>query len=111
MTRILGKIFITSLTLLFVAKLVPGIHLESFYTALFAAILLGVMNLIARPILILITLPVTILTLGLFIFIINAVIFGFVADVIPGFAVDSMLDALIGSIIVSIVSTTANKLL
>ncbi len=109
--HIIGKILITALALLFVAWLIPGIDIANFYVALFAAVFLGVLNLVARPILVLLTLPVTILTLGLFIFCINAALFGLVAYVLDGFVVAGFLDALIGSVLVSVISAVGNKLL
>lgn len=105
---ILLRILITAGALLLCAYLVPGIIVSSVLVAVVAAIVLGLLNLIARPILILLTLPITIVSLGLFIFVINAIVFALAASLVPGFAVAGFVPALIGSLIVSIVSTVAN---
>lgn len=108
---IIIRILITALALLIVERFIPGIEVEGLYTAVIAAILLGLLNLIARPILIILTLPVTILTLGLFIFVINAGIFFFVASFVDGFTVSGFVPAFLGSVIVSIISAAGNRLL
>ena len=107
--KIIGRVLVSALALLVAAYLVPGIEVSSLYIALIAAAVLGLLNLTARPVLIVLTLPITILTLGLFIFIINALLFWFVASFIDGFVVDGFLPALIGSVVVSIVSAVGNK--
>lgn len=109
--KIIIRILITALALLIVEHFIPGISINSFYTAVLAAIILGVLNLFVRPILIILTLPINILTLGLFTFIINASIFWFVASFVEGFSVSGFLPALLGSIVVSILSTFGNKLI
>ena len=109
--KIIAKILITALALLFVSEVVPGVEVENFYIAVIAALCLGLLNLIVRPILIVLTLPVTIMTLGLFIFVINAALFLFAASFIDGFAADSFIAALFGSLIVSVASLIANSVL
>ena len=109
--KILLKIVIGALALLGVAYLIPGVTVASFYTALIVSLILGLLNLIVRPILFVLTLPITIVTLGLFIFVLNALIFWFAASFIEGFSVSGFLPALVGSILVSMASTVANKLL
>ena len=108
--QILIKIVITAVALLVVEWLVPGITIDNFVTALIAAVILGLLNLIARPILVILTLPVTILTLGLFIFVINAALFLLAASFVDGFTVSGFIPALIGSLLVSIFSAMGNKL-
>lgn len=107
--KILARVLITALALLLVAELIPGIVVEGLFAAIIAAIILGLLNLIARPVLVVLTLPITILTLGLFIFIINAMLFWFVASFVEGFDVSGFWPALLGSLIVSIVSAIGNK--
>lgn len=107
--KLITKLLLVTLTLLLVASLVPGIEVDGFYTALIAAIVIGLLNLFVKPILVLLTLPITVLTLGLFLFVINAFLFWFAASFIEGFAVDGFLAALVGSLIVTIVSTFANR--
>ncbi len=104
------RLVITALSLVAVAYIVPGIQVDSFYIAIISAFILGLLNAVVRPVLIVLTLPITILTLGIFIFVINAGIFLFVARFIDGFTVDSFWYALLGSVLVSLASGVANNL-
>ena len=88
--------------LLLVAYLYPGVTVKSFTAAMIAALVLGLLNTIVRPLLVMLTLPVTLLTLGLFLFVINAMMFWAAAGVIDGFAVNGFVAALIGSLIYSL---------
>ncbi|MDX2217863.1 MAG: phage holin family protein [Burkholderiales bacterium] len=103
--------FINALALMAVAYLYPGVVVTNITAALIAALVLGLVNAVIRPILILLTLPATVLTLGLFIFVINALLFWFVGEVVPGFQVKGFMAALIGSILFSIISLLTNSLL
>lgn len=107
--KIITKVLLTTLVLLVVAEYVPGISVEGFYPALIAAIVLGLLNLIVKPILFVLTLPITVLTLGLFMFVINASLFWFAATFIDGFSVATFWHALLGSLIVSAASALASK--
>lgn len=109
MIQLVSKVLITALGLLLAAYLVPTIEVVSLYVAIIVAIVLGLLNLVVRPVLVILTLPVTIVTLGLFIFVINAALFAFVASFVDGFAVNGFFDALLGSLIVSVVSTIGNR--
>jgi putative membrane protein len=102
--------FINALALMLVAYLYSGVKVDSIFTALIAALVLGLVNAFVRPLLVLLTLPVTVLTLGLFIFIINAFLFSFVAEVVPGFTVTGFFAALIGSLMFSVVSLVTSWL-
>ena len=95
---------INAIALMAVAYLLPGIQVESLITALIAALVLGLVNTVIRPILILLTLPVTVVTLGLFIFVINGLLFWFVGSFIAGFVVAGFGWGVIGAIVYSIVS-------
>ncbi|HEU4677173.1 MAG TPA: phage holin family protein [Candidatus Paceibacterota bacterium] len=106
--RFLARLIITALSLVLVTYVVPGFEVSGFYPALIAALVLGILNAIVRPVLIVLTLPITILTLGLFIFVINAALFLFAASFIQGFAIASFGAALLGSILVSAISWVAN---
>lgn len=106
---ILLRILFNALGLLLIAKYVPGITVDSFYTAVVAAVILGVFNAILKPILVLLTLPITLLTLGLFSLVINAALFIFAASFIEGFAVESFWYALLGSLLMSLISTIGSK--
>lgn len=88
--------------LLLVAHLYPGVQVKSFTTALIAALVLGLFNTLLRPVLVLLTLPVTLLTLGLFLFVINALLFWATASVLDGFTVTGFWAALVGSLIYSL---------
>jgi putative membrane protein len=88
--------------LLLVAHLYPGVQVSNFTVALIAALVLGLFNAILRPLLVLLTLPVTVITLGLFLFVINALMFYFAASVLSGFNVRGFGAALIGSVIYSL---------
>ena len=107
--KIIIKLLFTALALLLAAYLVPGIVVASFYTALIIAVSLAVVNLIFKPILILLTLPINILTLGLFTFVINALLFWFLSTIVKGFYVEGFAAAFLGALIVSVVSYIGNK--
>ncbi len=96
--------FINALALMLVAYLYSGVKVDDIFSALIAALVLGLVNAVIRPLLVLLTLPVTVLTLGLFIFIINAFLFWFVAEVVKGFTVTGFMAALIGSLMFSVVT-------
>lgn len=98
------RLIINALIIIGIAYLVPGISVGSFYTALLVAIILGLINAIIRPIIILLTLPVNILTLGLFTLVINALLFWLVATIVKGFTVDGFLPAFWGALILWLVS-------
>lgn len=88
--------------LLLVAYLYPGVSVKSFGAAMIAAFVIGIFNTLLRPLLVLLTLPVTLLTLGLFLFVINALMFWAAANVLDGFSVSGFAAALIGSLIYSV---------
>ena len=104
MLSLIARWILNAAALVLVAYLYPGVTIERFLTAAIAALVLGLVNAVIRPILIILTLPVTLLTLGLFIFVINALLFWFVAEIVKGFHVDGFLAALIGSILYSLVT-------
>ena len=104
MLRLLVVWIIHTVALLGVAYLMPSVRIESLGAALIAALLLGLANTIVRPILILLTLPVTILTLGLFIFVINGLLFLAIAHLVSGFEVAGLWPAILAAIVYSIFS-------
>jgi putative membrane protein len=108
---IITKLLLTVLALLLISNFIPGITISSFYIALIVAVVLGIINLILKPILIILTLPINLLTLGLFTFFINAGIFWFVSTFIDGFTVDGFIPAFIGALIISLVYWIAEKLI
>jgi len=107
MIRILVHWLVNAAALLLVAYLYPGVHVESLPAALAAALVLGLVNVLIRPLIVILTLPVTILTLGLFLLVINALMFWLVAEVVHGFAVNDFGAALLGSILYSVITLVA----
>lgn len=98
-------------TLLLLAYYLPGMEVFGWYAALITAFVLGLVNAVLKPILVILTLPVNILTLGLFTFVINALLFWFVASFIEGFAVTGFWSAFQGALILSVVSWFVSGLL
>ena len=102
---------LNALALLAVAYLLPSIQVASFGAAMIAAVLLGLVNAVVRPVLILLTLPATLLTLGLFLFVINALMFWLAGSMIEGFAVESFWSAFFGALLYSVISWALSSLL
>jgi putative membrane protein len=111
MLRLLLVWIINAAALLALPYLFTSIRVDSFYAALAAALILGLINAVIRPILVLLTLPLTIVTLGLFIFVINGLLFWFVASFIKGFHVAGFWPAVFGAIVYSLISWAAAALL
>ncbi|OHB25133.1 MAG: hypothetical protein A2542_02180 [Parcubacteria group bacterium RIFOXYD2_FULL_52_8] len=109
MTSLLIRWLVNALALLAVAYIVPGIVVSSFYIALIVAVILGIVNVTLKPLLLLLTLPITVLTLGLFALVINALCFWFVASFIDGFAVSGFFSAFLGALFYSIATAIANR--
>lgn len=91
------------------AYLIDGIWVEGFFSALFAAAILGILNLLFRPIVLILTLPINILTLGLFTFVINALMLKMASGVISGFRVYGFWSAILGSLVISLISWLVNS--
>jgi putative membrane protein len=102
MIKLLTRWLLLAAALLLVAYLYPGVTVASFGAAMVAAFVLGLLNTVVRPLLVLLTLPVTLLTLGLFLFVINALMFWAAAGVLGGFNVSGFWAALVGSLIYSL---------
>ncbi|TSC69623.1 MAG: putative membrane protein [Parcubacteria group bacterium Gr01-1014_56] len=96
-------------TLLLISELVPGISVASFYTAVVVAVVWGLFGLTVRPVLTILTLPINLITFGLFSFVLNALLFWFLSTIIAGFAVAGFVPALIGSVILSAVAWVLHK--
>lgn len=90
---------LSAITLFLVSLAIPGIHVASVWSALIAALVLGILNVLIKPILKLLTLPITILTLGLFSFVINGLMLWLTSTIVQGFAVASFSDAVLGAIL------------
>jgi putative membrane protein len=99
--KLLAKWLLAACALLLVAFLYAGVYIQSFTAALIAAAVMGLLNTLVRPVLVVLTLPVTVVTLGLFLFIINALMFWAAASVLDGFGVTGFGAALLGSLIYS----------
>ncbi|MDJ0927373.1 MAG: phage holin family protein [Gammaproteobacteria bacterium] len=108
MAGILVRTLIIALGLGLASVLIPGVEITGAGTLIVAALLLGLVNAIIRPLFILLTLPITLLTLGLFLLVVNAAMFGLVAAMLDGFAVSGFFAAVFGAIVVSLVSMVAS---
>lgn len=102
---------LTAVALVITAYIVPGFVVTSFVAALIAAVVLGLVNAIVKPILVVLTLPLTIVTLGLFLFVVNAITIWLAGLLSPGFSVANLGSALVGSIVLTLVSAGLNFLL
>ena len=112
MLMLLARWVLNAAALLLVGFLYPAVHVESFFAALIAALVLGLINAVVRPILVILTLPVTLLTLGLFLFVINALLFWLAAEIVKGFTIQGgFLAALLGSILYSLITMVVSWLI
>jgi putative membrane protein len=100
--KLIVRWLLLAAALLAVAHVVPGVVVSSFPSALLAAFVLGLLNTLLRPLLVLLTLPVTVITLGLFLFVINAVMFYMAASMLDGLSVTGFTAALLGSLVYSV---------
>ncbi|MBI2019118.1 phage holin family protein [Candidatus Daviesbacteria bacterium] len=108
--HILIALIVNALALLGTAYIVPGFKVDTFTTAVLAAIVLGVVNTFIKPILSFISAPFTIVTLGLFAFVINAIVLFIVASVVPGFTLEGWVPAIIGAIVLAFVASILNSI-
>ena len=102
---------VNALALLLIAYVVPGFSVDTLYHALIAALVLGLVNALVRPVLFVLTLPITIVTLGLFTFVLNALMIWLVSTIVDGFTVDGFVPALLAAVILWIVSLVTNHLI
>lgn len=100
--KLLIRIIITSVLVLLIAHFMKGVHVEGFVTALLVSIVLGLLNVFIKPIFVLLTLPFTIFTLGLFLLVINAILILLCTNIVGGFTVDSFWTALLFSVVLSV---------
>lgn len=106
---ILLRWIVNALALLLVAYLVPGVTVASFWTALLLVLVFGIVNVTIKPLLLLFTLPINILSLGLFTLVINALLFWFVANIIKGFSVSNFWAAFFGALVYSLIATLITR--
>jgi putative membrane protein len=111
MTRLLVHLVITALLLLLTSQFVPGIHVGGFGSALIAALVLGIVNFLVRPILVVLTLPITILTLGLFLIVINGLMLLLTSALVTGFHVDTFGAALIGALLLALFNLVVSAIM
>ena len=102
--QILISLLLSGIAVLISAYILPGVRVDGFFTALVVAVILSVVNTFIRPFIVVLTLPINILTLGLFSLIINALMVMLVTKIVPGFEVDGLLWALVFSIVLSLIS-------
>ncbi len=100
---------VSAVVIFVIANLLPGVHIASFTTALVAAVVLGIINAVIKPVLVILTLPINILTLGLFTLVINAFLILIASYIVPGFKVDGFIWALIFGIVLSIVNSLVHN--
>lgn len=104
------RLLVSALAAMVTAYLLPGVRIDNFRSALVLALVLAILNLLVKPVLILLTLPVTIITLGLFLLVINAIIILIASNLVKGFRVDGFIWALLFSLVLTIVSGIMNSL-
>ena len=102
---------LNAVALLVVAYLLPGIKVASFGSALIAALVLGLLNALVKPVLVLLTLPITVVTLGLFLLVLNALLFWFAGSILKGFQVSGFWAAVIGALVYSLVAGLLARLI
>lgn len=102
---------LSAIALIAATYIVPGFYIANFTTALLAAVVIGLLNMVIRPLLLLLTLPLNILTLGLFTLVINAVILWLASLFIPGMRVDGLLSGILAAVVISLTSTILSHLL
>jgi putative membrane protein len=107
--KALVHVVATAVTLILIAQYVPGVTVSSFYIAVVVAVIWGILGLTVRPILTILTLPINIITFGLFSFVLNALLFWLLSTFIEGFEVHGFVPALLGSAIISIVGWVLHK--
>ena len=109
--KLIIKLLISAFAVIIIAKFLPGVTLDSYTTAIIVAVVIAILNVLVKPILIILTLPITIVTLGLFLLRINAIIIKLASNLIDGFAVDSMWIALLFSILLYVLQSILNSLI
>lgn len=111
MFAIIGHILVTAALLFIVGRIISGIEVRDAKAAIIGAVVLGLANFFVRPLLVLLTLPLTILTLGLFLIVVNAIVLMVAAAVVDGFAVKNFRSALLGSLLLTVLNLVVSRLL
>lgn len=110
MKHLIVKILVNAAALMFTSTLIDGIYVDGWGAVIIAAIILGIVNAIIRPLFMLFTLPLNVMTLGLLTFVINGLMLKLTATVVGGFEIVGLWPAIVGSVILSVVSTVLNWL-
>ena len=108
--RLLISLLLNTLALIITAYIVPGFQVANFQSALLAAIVLGVINTFIKPVLLFLTLPLTVVTLGLFVFVVNAIVLFLTSYFVTGLTINGWLPAILGAIVLSVISTILSML-
>ena len=111
MVAFVVHLIVTAALLLVVAKLVRGVEVKSFSSALIGALVLGVVNALVRPVMVFLTFPITLVTLGLFLFVINALMLWLVSALVPGIRINGFLPALLGSLLLTVLNLVVGLLI
>lgn len=111
MAKFLGKILVTALAAIIAANLLPGVAIKDSVTAILLAVVLALLNSFVKPLLVILTIPITIITLGLFLLVINILIIQWAAEIVPGFTVATWWSALWFSILLSITTALIESLI
>lgn len=109
--KIILALAVNALALIITGYIVPGFNIDNLTTALLAAIILGIVNTFIRPILLFLTAPINLLTLGLFTFVVNALMLSLTASIVPGIKIDGFMSSLLAAVVLSIISTALSMLL
>ena len=109
--RFLLRVFFSAIAVMLTSYLLPGIHVDNFLTSILVAVVLALLNAVVRPVLLFLSIPATILTMGLFIFVVNALIVMLASEIVPGFGVEGFWWALLFSVIVALISSILNNLI
>ena len=108
--RLLLRWLINTLALFVVVNIVPGFHYRSFVTLAVTALVLGLLNALVRPVLFVLTLPITIVTLGLFLLVLNAIMLEIAAWIVPSFDIDSFGWAIVGALVLTVISFFTSRI-
>lgn len=111
MIHLISRYLLIVFSILLIARLVPGVEVDGLTTSLIVALVLGLINITIKPILFVLTLPITLLTFGVFGFVLNALLLWFVASFVEGFAIAGFVPALVSALIISLVGYVGNKVL
>lgn len=109
--KLLIRIILTAILVILIPKIISGIYVADFKTAVIVAVVLGLLNIFIKPILVILTLPFTIVTLGLFLLVINAIIILLCDNIVGGFSVNSFLTALLFSLVLSLCQSIMYKII